>query len=95
MSLMEKCKSRARQVVIWPGLARDIENLVSRCSVCSKLQVENRKEPLKPHEISDRPWQKVGVDVFELFGRDYSCIVDYYSKFLEICIMKNKTWNTG
>ena len=54
-------------------LARDIENVVSRCSVCSKFQVENRKEPLKSHEIPDRPWQKVGVDVFELFGRDYLC----------------------
>ena len=80
-------------------LARDIENVVSRCSVCSKFQVENRKEPLKSHEIPDRPWQKVGVDVFELFGRDclctlyrdYLCIVDYYCKFPEICMMKNKT----
>ena len=48
---MEKCKSRARAVVYWPGMSADIERLVAKCSTCLKHQRSNQKEPLKPHAV--------------------------------------------
>ena len=88
---IEKCKSRARAVVYWPGMSTAIERMVAKCSVCLKYQRENQKEPLLPHEVPQRPWQKLGADIFELNSNSYLIVVDYYSKYPELCILKDKT----
>lgn len=88
---IEKCKSRARAVVYWPGMSTAIERLVTKCPVCLKYQRENQKEPLLPHEVPQRPWQKLGADIFELNTNSYLVVVDYYSKYPELCLMKDKT----
>lgn len=36
------------------------------------------------HEISDRPWEKVGTDLYTIDGQDYLIVVDYFSNFWEI-----------
>ncbi len=88
---MEKCKSRARAVVYWPGMSADIERLVAKCSTCLKHQRSNQKEPLKQHTVPARAWQKLGTDIFEYKSKSYLVIVDYYSKFPEISLLKDKS----
>jgi hypothetical protein len=78
---IEKCRSRARDVMYWPGINTDISNMISKCIVCNDHRNRNQKEP---HELPDRPWQKIGVDLFELEGHKYVLLVDYYSKFFEL-----------
>ena len=39
------------------------------------------REPLQPHEIPDGPWQKLGMDFFDLKGKCYILICDYFSKY--------------
>ena len=86
-----KCKSRARAVVYWPGMSSAIERMVAKCSVCLKNQKENQKEPLLPHEVPQRPWQKLGADIFEQNSYSYIVVVDYYPKYPELCLLKDKT----
>uniref|UniRef100_A0A3P9LL44 Gypsy retrotransposon integrase-like protein 1 n=1 Tax=Oryzias latipes TaxID=8090 RepID=A0A3P9LL44_ORYLA len=31
---MEKCKQRARDILFWPGMSKDIENVVQNCTTC-------------------------------------------------------------
>lgn len=81
---MEKCKQRARDIVFWPGMSADIETMVQRCETCQSRQHSNPKEPLTPHEIPTRPWQKVGTDLFQWDGKNYLVTVDYYSRFFEV-----------
>ena len=87
---MEKCKSRARAVVYWTGMSADIERLVAKCSTCLKHQRSNHKEPLKPNTEPFRAWQKLGTDIVEYKCKSYLVIVDYYSKFPEISLLKDK-----
>ena len=88
---MQKCKSRARESLFWPGMNADIENVVSRCTTCQDFRPRNGKEPLLQHSVPYRPWAKAGVDLFCFKGRDYLLCVDYYSKFPEIQLLGDKT----
>ncbi len=81
---MEKCKRRARDVLFWPGMNAEIEDLIKRCQVCQDHQVRNMKEPLHPLETPTRPWQIVATDIFELDGCSFLILVDSYSGFFEI-----------
>ena len=81
---IEKCKRRARDVLYWPGMNAQIEDVVSSCPVCAKYRRNNTKEPLLPHDTPRRPWAKVGSDLFEIGGKTFIVLVDYYSGFFEI-----------
>lgn len=61
---IEKCKSRAREVLFWPGISSQIEVMVKSCATCAKYQKAQQREPLQPHPIPDRPWSTVGMDLF-------------------------------
>ena len=52
---MEKCKLRAKSCVYWPGIYKEIENIVASCSVCKKFQNSQQKEPMIPSAIPPRP----------------------------------------
>ena len=43
---------------------------------------------MRPTPIPDVPWQLVGSDLFTLNNEDYLVIVDYYSKFFQLAILK-------
>lgn len=88
---IEKCTAAARQSLYWVGLTRDIERMVSGCHTCCKYRKQQAKESLMPHPVPQRPWQKVGADLFSFAGRDYLLVVDYHSKFPEIALLEDKT----
>lgn len=67
---IEKIKARAREVMYWPGVARDIEDTVTCCGKCAEWRRNNPKEPVIPHEVPARPWQKLGADLFEFKGTE-------------------------
>lgn len=71
---------------------RIFENLVAKCEICNKHADSNIKEPLKSHSILKSPWQKIGIDLYELEGETYLICIDYYSKYPEISnLCKNLT----
>ena len=82
-----KLKSRARQVFFWPGMNAQIEDKVARCSVCQTTRKAQQSEPLISHEIPERSWSKLGIDIFHLDGVNYLLVVDYYSKFPEVEVL--------
>jgi hypothetical protein len=85
---IEKCKRRAREVMYWPGINQDIANTVSSCSACITYQNRQQAEPLHPHEVTERPWQKLGADLFMWQDKNYLLITDYYSSYPEMCTLK-------
>lgn len=91
---MEKCKSRARLTLYWPGMSTEIDDYISKCATCNRYKRKQQKEPLIPHEIPERPWQKLGMDLFEYGARDYLVVVDYFSIYPEISVLENKTAGT-
>ena len=88
---IQSCLRRAREAVYWPGMNSDLTDYISKCDICSSHQSSQAREPLICHEIADRPWQKIGADIFTLDGVDYLCVVDYYSNYFEIDQLESKT----
>ena len=85
---IQKSKERARDVVYWPGMRKEIEKFVERCSTCQEYQNLPQKEPLLPHSIPSRPWQIIGTELFWWNNTNYLLVVDYYSNFPEICLTR-------
>ena len=65
------------------------------CQLCQRHQKANVKEPMIPHEVTEIPWVKVGCDIMDFHGTYYLIVVDYTSKFPEVCCLgKSKTAST-
>nr|XP_054591203.1 uncharacterized protein K02A2.6-like [Nothobranchius furzeri] len=88
---VQRTKSKARKVLYWPGMGRDIQNMVEKCSQCQQMQPKQQVEPLVPHSIPELPWMKLGADIFELHGQSYSLLVDYLTKYPEVLNLSDKT----
>ena len=86
-----KTKRRAREVLFWPGMNGQIEDIVEQCSLCQEFRKAQPAEPLIPHDLPDRPWAKIGTDLYYLEGDVYLILVDYYSKFLEVEKLHDET----
>ncbi|XP_046857695.1 uncharacterized protein K02A2.6-like [Xenia sp. Carnegie-2017] len=66
-----------------------IEELVSNCSTCQYYANTNQREPLHPHDIPSRPWQKIGSDLFDWNGKPHLIVVDYYSRYPEVAELRD------
>lgn len=88
---IEKTKRLARQYYYWPGIEYDIEVHIRKCATCNAHRRKQTKEPIRQHPIPDNPWQKVGCDIFTSRGKDHLIVVDYFSKFIEVCKLEAKT----
>ena len=78
------CLRRARECLFWPGMTAEIKEYVSQCEACSKYETKQPKETLMSHELAERPWEKIGADLYTIDGKDYLIVVDYFSNFWEI-----------
>ena len=91
---IESCLQKARDLVFWPSMNSEIKEAVIKCSVCAEYQAKNPKQPMQSHSIPDRPWSKVGTDLFSLHSNDYIVLVDYYSDFIEVSQLDDTTTAT-
>lgn len=46
---VQRTKAKARKVLYWPGMARDIETMVEKCVQCQQLQPkhQSRSSPIR------------------------------------------------
>lgn len=92
---IEKCKRRARETVFWPGMNKDIENMIRRCETCQKYRNKQTKESMVVDETPTAPWYKVGMDLFHVKGKDYLVVIDYHSNFPEMALLSNLSSTCG
>ena len=82
---LDKCLNRAKQSMYWPGLYKELKELVTNCTTCLKF---SSKKPnyvsIKQHarhKIPVNPWSKLASDIFHFEGNSYLLIIDYTSRF--------------
>ena len=82
---------RARDLVFWPGMKKDIKQLADSCEICLEAKPRNQKETLIQHAPSSEPWEKLGMDLFTIENKNYLVTVDYYSNFWEVDLLPTTT----
>ena len=90
---ISKCRERAHDAAVWwPGISKDITDLITACDVCRSQRPTQQSEPLRPTPLPGRPRETLGTDLFEIKGKHYLVVVDYYSRWIEI---RNLTQTTS
>lgn len=78
---ISKCHARAQESVWWPRGA------VDKCETCQRHRTQYR-EPLIQTTVPERPWQKIGMDLFEWSKKTYLLIVNYFSCYIEVAELR-------
>ena len=81
---VNKTIERAKENLFWPGMVKQITDYVLKCTTCLKHRMSNANEPMISHPFPERPFQKIGTDIFTHDGTNYLITIDYYSRFFEI-----------
>ena len=85
-----KTKYRLRSKAWWLGMDKDVENLCHGCQVTSSCDPPDRMSRVLP---SSAPWQDYSADLLGPLptGESILVVVDNYSRFLEVAILKSTT----
>ena len=53
--------------MFWPNI--DIAKHVHSCVLCQTVSNSQQKEPAIPIEVSSRPWEVLGMDMYYLYRK--------------------------
>ena len=86
---IQRCRLRAQQSVWWPGISQ-IRDKIQRYPTCAEMAV-NLCEPMISSSLPERPWQKLGADLFYYRGKNYLLVVDYFSRYPKVAELSSTT----
>ena len=88
-----KTKQRLRSKVWWPGIDRAVEAKCKVCHGCQLVAQPPPPEPMKRTEFPSEPWCDLAGDLLGPLpsGEYLFVVVDYYSRYFEVAIMKSVT----
>ena len=84
-----KTLALARTLYHWPGMVRDLKNMVWACEPCEKNRISKPNEPLLQTLDAWRPFQQISVDLAQLDGKHYLVLADRYSGWPEVKLLKH------
>lgn len=88
-----KTKQRLRSKVWWPKMDAQAERLCKTCHGCQTVGASTPPEPLQRVVPPSGPWQDCAADLLGPLptGEHLLVIVDYYSRYFEVVIMRSTT----
>ena len=85
-----RCHLCVSSAVWWSGVKQQVEQLVKSCPACTQASVAHR-QPMISSPLPNHPWEKVASDLFELHGKTYLLVADYFSRYLEVQTLTTTT----
>uniref|UniRef100_A0A1B0CZ21 RNA-directed DNA polymerase n=1 Tax=Phlebotomus papatasi TaxID=29031 RepID=A0A1B0CZ21_PHLPP len=82
---------RARDAVFWPGMTKDITEMIESCQVCQQTQRKPQKETVLMKPVPELPFQLVAMDLFAFKGRDYIILADSFSGYFDFKKLSSTT----
>ena len=74
-----KCRARAKLTVYWPGIDKDITNLIGHCDICRQVQ---HAPPSRTQCEACYPAHIFGTDIGNIEGKNHVIVIDYFSFFI-------------
>ena len=86
-------KQRLRSKVKWPGIDRQAKRFCKACHGCQLVSSPVNPELIKSTPLLRGPWQDLAIDLLGPLpsGDSVLVVVDYFSRFCEIEIMRSTT----
>lgn len=86
-------KRRLRQKVWWPLMDKQVEAYVRKCKPCTLVSALDPPEPMNRTRMPEKPWNDIAADFAGPLpsGHNLLVLVDYFSRFTEVIIMKQIT----
>lgn len=84
---IEGCLRRDREVFYWPRMNAEVKDFILKCDICNLYKPAQPREPLIPHEIPSRLWEKVGTVLF-LFDCLCNISFPFSTNFLMLIILR-------
>lgn len=90
---ISRMKSLARTYCWWYGLDKDIEDLVKNCVKCQVVKPDPAKVETHIWEPATKPFERIHIDFAGPLrnGAYFLIIVDAYSKWIDVDIMRTTT----
>ena len=79
---INRTQNRARQILYWPGIDRDIEHIVLDCQQCQEELPSLSKEPMMSHALAEHCFQQVSADFASFAGYNFLIIIDHFTGWL-------------
>ena len=79
---ISKSLLHARPSFHWPGLTKDVTNLIEKCNSCQSFQNHQQREALLNVLSSSKPWTSLASNIFKFDGKSFFIVVDNMSKFI-------------
>ena len=89
--VINKTLMKSRNDLVWPNMAAEITEKVTKCPLCVENRPCQQYEPLESHKIPPLPWAKVGSDLLHKNGPNYLVTIDYHSKWPELTLLNSMT----
>ena len=83
--------ARARKIIYWPGIDRDITSHALSCMKCKEISPSQQKEPLISTPPPEYPFQQAVTDLFEFEGHYYLVYTDRLTGFIELAYFPGST----
>ena len=86
-------KQRLRSKVWWPQMDSEVERYCRGCHGCQLVAKADPPEPIRSTELPPGPWQDLAVDLMGPLpsGHTLLVVVDYYSRYYEVDILRSTT----
>ena len=66
------------------GMESPVKSNSLRKTCIRAREARQKREPLLPKPLPEYHWQMVATDIFELGGKQYLLVVNYFSRFPEV-----------
>ncbi|XP_053687193.1 uncharacterized protein K02A2.6-like [Sabethes cyaneus] len=86
-------KSRLRDKCWWPNMDQEAVKMCDQCEECRLVHAAAPPEPMERRKLPEKPWIDLAIDFLGPLpsGEYILVIIDYYSRYMEIEIMKRIT----
>ena len=89
---ISEVEAQLRRSYFFPGLSQRITRYINSCSICAKHKYDRKPYNIKisTRPITERPFQRIHMDIFIMNNDNFLSFIDSFSKHLQMIPIKTK-----